>query len=479
MHALWALLGVVDLLLAALLIPWVLFVKNKYPVSTVAWILAIVLLPYVGGLLFLFFGVNRVQRLAQRRSGKEQAARAIGRSLAPLAPFAHLPGEALDPEQERLRRLATRVAGTHAAFGNRIEILSDTNRAMGLMEQAIRSAEQTLHLEFYIWQPDRTGTRLRDLLVEKARSGVTVRFLFDGVGSLWLGRRFLQPMRDAGIRTASFLPGATFRERWSINLRSHRKICVVDGRVGFTGGMNVGDEYLGRVRSSGFWRDTHLRLEGPVVPQLQQVFAEDWFYATGEELADPALFPPPDVVGHACAQVVPSGPTADINATYALMFAALVQARERIDLATSYFVPPLPLQTALESAALRGVRVRLLLSGRTGYRATHLAGRSYYDALFAAGVEIFEYEKGLHHSKTLTVDGRWALVGSANFDARSLVLNFEAGVAMYDVRLAERLEEVFENDLRHSRRIDREAWHRRPVLHQLGESVCRLFAPVL
>jgi cardiolipin synthase len=479
MSALWALLGAGDVILAGLLIPWVLFVKNKYPVSTVAWILAIVLLPYVGGLLFLVFGLNRVQRLAQRKSGKQEAARTIGRSLSVLAPLAHLPGEGLDPGQDCLRRLATRVAGTHATSGNRIEILSDTNRAMGLMEQAIRSAEQTLHLEFYIWQPDRTGTRLRDLLVEKARAGVTVRFLFDGVGSLWLGRRFLRPMRDAGIRAASFLPGATLRERWSINLRSHRKICVVDGRVGFTGGMNVGDEYLGRVRSSGFWRDTHLKLEGPVVPQLQQVFAEDWFYATGEELTDPALFPVPDVLGHACAQVVPSGPTTETNASCALLFAALNEARERIDLATSYFVPPLPLQTALESAALRGVRVRLLLSGRTGYRITHLAGRSFYEPLLAAGVEIFEYERGLHHSKTLAVDGRWALVGSANFDARSLLLNFEAGVAMYDVRLAERLEEVFENDLRHARRIDLDAWRRRPVLEQLGESVCRLFAPVL
>jgi len=251
-------------LLTLFLVPYVFFQKRKQPVSTLAWITAIVTLPYLGGALFLLVGINRVgRRAALKLASREQ----IGRVVPGLARFQLLPGEALEPQVQRLLRLADRISSTKCCFGNSVELLNDTNRTLGLIEQAIKSAQESIHLEYYIFQPDKTGYRLRDLLIRKAAEGVKVRFLFDGVGSMFLGRKFLRPMLDAGITVASALPGASFRERWSINLRNHRKIVIVDGATGFTGGMNIGDEYIGRRRPLGYWRDTHLRLRGPIVLQ--------------------------------------------------------------------------------------------------------------------------------------------------------------------------------------------------------------------
>jgi cardiolipin synthase len=454
----------------------VLISKNRQSVSSVAWIMTIIMLPYVGGLLFAIFGINRVERRAAR---KERATRSLSGHLPALSQYQLIPGELLYPQQENLMRLASRIGGTVATAGNEIEVLADTNRTLGLIEQAILSAKESLHLEYYIWRPDRTGTRLRDLLIRRAQEGVTVRFLYDKIGSLWLSRRFLKPMRQAGIRVASFLPGPTFRERWSINLRNHRKIVLVDGRMGFTGGMNVGDEYVGRNVQLGYWRDTHLRLRGPTVQQLQQIFAEDWYYATREQLTAPELFPPPEETGPVAAQVLAGSPAGDVHVFHSLMFAAINEAREQVFLATSYFVPPHPLFTALETAAQRGVRVRVLVPGKSAYPWTLMAARSFYESLLAAGVEIYEYQQGLLHSKVLSIDGMWSLVGSPNFDARSLLLNFEVALAIYDTKLAATLEDQFEKDLERSKRIEPDRWSNRNSVRVLAENICRLFSPVM
>ena len=463
-------------LFTLILIRWVVLTKKRQPLSSIAWILVIVLLPYLGGILFLFFGVNRVER---RRKTRLAARRNVIEHLPPLPGSEETPHPELNLIQSHLQKLTHRTCGSVPTDGNQITLLADTNVALRRIELAIMSAQESVHLEYYIWRADKTGTRLRDMLVEKAREGVKVRFLYDGFGSLFLRRGFLKPMLDAGVALATFLPGQSLRERWSINLRSHRKIVVVDGRTGFTGGMNIGDEYLGRNKKFGYWRDTHLELRGPTVPQLQQVFAEDWYYATGEELTQPERFPPPRESGDVLAQVVSGGPDADVAAFHALMFAAINEAQQKVTLATSYFVPTDPLVMALETAAWRGVQVRLLVAGKSAHRWTVLAGRSYYDSLLKAGVEIHEYKRGILHSKTLSVDGCWSLVGTPNFDARSLLLNFEVGVAMYDPGIAAQLEQHYEDDIQHARRIRLEHWNHRPLRQVFVENVCRMFSPVM
>jgi cardiolipin synthase len=474
MSILWGFLILEGYLLTLLLVPVVLFQKKKASVSVLAWIMAILMLPYVGGILFLIFGVNRVTRRVKRR---QESSQQLAPRLPGVARYELLPGE-VDPQAARLMRLAERVSGYKPTYGNRVQVFGDTVQVFAQIEAAIRSAKTFIHLVYYIWMPDRLGTRLRDLLIEKAREGVRVRFLFDGWGSMRLRRQFLAPMHDAGIRTATTLPGASFRERWSINLRNHRKIVIVDGVDAFTGGANVGDSYVGR-GPIGYWRDTHLHLTGPAVLQLAQIFAEDWYYATGEELTGPEYYPDPELTGDQVCQVVAGGPDNEAEVFHALFFAALNEANDRITIQTSFFVPTPPLVAALESAAMRGVNVRVMLSGNVEIFGTLTAARAYYGSLLDCGVEIYEYTKGLLHSKTVTIDGRWSLVGSPNFDARSVQLNFEVAVAMDGPRVAEQLEQHFQRDLEDAVRIDPAAWHNRGWWPQLQEQSVKLFSPIL
>ena len=471
-----AIITIFGYVLTLTLLPVVLLTKKKQPVSTVAWLMAIITMPYVGAFFFLVFGINRVDR---RLRLKQAATKTVSRTLPQLSQHHHLHHHQLDETQQDLKRLAERISGTRATVGNRVQLLIDAQRTFDEIAAAISAATSSIHLEYYIWQPDKLGTKLRDLLIDKARQGVHVRFLYDGIGSGRLWSRFLQPMRDAKIQVATFVPGQSLRERWSINLRSHRKIVIVDGQVAFTGGMNVGDEYLGLDPHFGHWRDTHLRLHGPTVLQLQEVFAVDWKYATGEELTQEEFFPPPNQIGNVYAQIVASGPDDKGDVFHGLFFAAINAARHRVTLATSYFVPTPSLVSALESAAQRGVKTRVLISGPKTYWATLRAARSYYDSLIRAGVEIHEYQAGQLHSKTLTIDGCWSLVGTPNFDARSLYLNFEVGAVLYDRSLAEQLEHQFHEDLAHSRQIDAATWFERPVWDRLQENFCRMFSPVL
>lgn len=463
-------------LLTLFLIRSVLLTKKEQPSSTVAWIMVIVLIPLLGGLLFVIFGINRVDRRVRAKGATD---RAIRRQFPRTASYQVFQTELKSPVARAISLVANRISSTPVTAGNDVLVMANTHHAMGLIEQAISLARHSIHLEYYIWQRDKTGTDLRDLVIRKARDGVKVRFLYDGIGSLYLNERFLKPMRDVGVEVAAFLPGATLRERWSFNLRNHRKIIVVDGKIGFTGGMNIGDEYLGRCRHRGYWRDTHLRVEGPAVLHLQKVFAEDWYFATNERLADPDFYPEHVESGNMMAQVIASGPLGHHNSSRLTFFEALAQARRSIQITTGYFVPPADLAQALETAALRGVHVQIMVPGRSSYLWTIFAGRSYYESLLDVGVEIYEYQRGALHAKTMTVDGEWSLVGTANVDARSLLLNFEVGLAITDRGVAEQLERQFELDIKDCLQIDPKTWHERPTWRVLSENAFRMFAPVL
>jgi cardiolipin synthase len=304
--------------------------------------------------------------------------------------------------------------------------------------------------------------------------------MYDGIGSWGLGRRFLNAMRDAGIEVCAFLPGRSLRERWSINLRNHRKLVIVDDRVAYTGGLNVGDEYLGRNPAWGHWRDTQLALTGPVVKQLIDVFKEDWYCATDCEIEQlPSEEAAPARPGNVLAQVIADGPDLDVRPLKMVLLSAILEAERSITLSTGYFVPTQSLQEALCTAAARGVKVRVLVAGPSTYWYTLWAARSYYAELLSFGAEVYEYRKGLFHAKVLTIDGCWSLVGTPNFDVRSLDLNFEVAVALSDESIAQDLERQFEQDAYHSLRIEPERWARRGAWRIRGENFCRLFGPLL
>ena len=456
--------------------------QRREPTATLAWVLGVILVPYLGVLLYLLVGRRRLDRQLRRRADR---ATLIEPRLASVLGEDHTdPGidqrpELADRKNNVLMRLSSRIGCRWPTVGNRVDLLVDADETYRALEEAIISAHHHVHFQFYIYEADQTGRRFRDLLTAKAREGVQVRVLTDGVGSFGIDD-FLQPLIAAGAEHAEFLPVNPLSRHWHPNFRNHRKIVVVDGQIGFTGGVNIGDDYTGRKKRVGKWRDTHLRLEGPSVKHLQEIFAEDWHFATEQEpdehdwfIAEPAPH------GDAMVHIVASGPDTDTQPIQRIFFTAITTARERVYLTTPYFVPDQSLLVALETAALRGVDVKLLLPARSDAPLVLHAGRSYYDELLANGVQIFEYQRGILHAKTMVVDRTWATVGSANMDVRSFRLNFEVNAAIYGQDFADQLARVFRHDLSAASPITTTDLAQKKWPQRIAESFARTLSPVL
>lgn len=455
--------------------------QRREPTATLAWVLGVILVPYVGVLIYLLIGRRRLNRQLRRR-------RAHATVLEPrlsnvITDSADLrtgveSGTLARPTDNPLARLSSRIGCRWPTLGNRVELLIDAPSVYAAMERALLKARQHIHFQFYIYQPDDTGRRFRKLLIQKAREGVDVRVLTDGVGSFGIDD-FMVPLVQAGAMHAEFLPVGTISRHWHLNLRNHRKIVVVDGETAFTGGCNVGDEYTGKKRKVGKWRDTHLQIEGPAVAHLQEIFADDWFFACGEDPDERTWFHAPNPVGDAMVHIVASGPDNDTQPIQRIFFAAVNSATERVYLTTPYFIPDQAMLVALQTAALRGVDVRVLLPHRTDAPLVLHAGRSYYYELLASGVRVYEYQSGILHAKTMLVDRSWATVGSANMDVRSFRLNFEVNAAVYGAKFADQLTRLFERDLRRAREVRLEDIRAKSLAQRFAESAARTVSPLL
>jgi cardiolipin synthase len=470
--------ALLDIVLIVLVIPWVLS-KKRDPTVAVAWCLVVLLVPLLGATLFWAFGYNYVHRRVKRmRTHREKFPQAHPPPRLEAArgkgPAEHARGS-LPP----LARLALSVDAFPVSRGNALTLYAETERAFAGMLEDIRAAKHHVHLEFFILRPDATGAQLYDLLTEKAKAGVEVRLLYDSVGAFFLPQHKLWPLRRAGGKARAFLPVNPLRSLFQINLRNHRKIVVVDGRVAFTGGMNIGDEYLGKSPRFGYWRDTFLRLEGPAVAAIQRVFTEDWDFVAHEPLNGAAYFPDVPESGDAIVQVAESGPDQELNTIREIYFAAIVSARKRLWIASPYFVPDRGLLDALRLARHRGVDVRLLCIMRPDHYLSFFASRYYWADMLEAGARVYQYARGMMHSKMVLVDSKWAMVGSANLDNRSLHLNFEIACMIHSPDRVAELERQFQEDLRQSIRVDAPSFAARPYLSRLLENTCRLFSPVL
>ena len=462
----WLLLAEVVITAGALLA--VMHIKRE-PQSAIAWSLTVLLLPFVGAFLFLVFGYQVVHRLRRRRARSKAYKKFTARADATSA--------GVPKRWDVLARLGHHGDGFPVTGGNAVALYHEGAPAFDAMLASIERAQHHVHAQFFIVRADATGTKFIDALCACARRGVQVRFLVDSVGSYALPRRLFRQVEEAGGRAATFLP---LRNPLRVNLRNHRKILVVDGHTGFCGGLNLGTEYLGEQPKFGYWRDTHFRISGPAVEGLQHTFLDDWHFTTDEAVKGDAYFPTqfPDA-GAALAQVVASGPDAEYKAVRETYVAAIMRARERVWIASPYFVPDAGFRDALLLAARSGVDVRLLCLFRPDKWLPFLAARYYWTDLLAAGVKVYQYTRGMMHGKYVLVDGEWASVGSANTDNRSLFLNFEYNCQFFDAAVVKELEDAYLTDLEWSLRLDAEVYANRPLVGRLAENAARLFSPVL
>jgi cardiolipin synthase len=451
---------------------WIILQKRE-PVATLSWVLSLAALPYLGLLIYYLLGPQKVKRQRLRR----------GRARSDMEHYSSVCPP--DADCTELAKIAQSTTGLAPSSAVRADWLVDGAATYAAILEAIAQARDHVHVEYYIFNPDRSGTRIRDALIERARAGVKVRLLLDAVGSSSVSRRFLQPLLEAGGEAAWFHPSQLlkpFKRPW-VNLRTHRKIVVVDGQVAFTGGINVTDEEDESLRADAY-RDLHVRVEGHVVRSLQQVFLEDWIYATGQgrdQLAGQMLWPeqmPRRRDGRIEAQVLVSGPDSSWEAIHRLHVAAIHEARERVWLATPYFVPGEAARMALTSAALGGLDTRLLVPRISDSRLVTYAARSYFDELLQAGVRIFEYGPRMLHTKAFLADDEVCIVGSANFDNRSFRLNFEVSMLFRDGGMAGELSRLLAHEMEQAQEVRFE--RNRPLLRsRLPEAFARLMSPLL
>ncbi len=444
--------------------------NKREPSSTLSWLFFVTGVPIFGALFFLVFGPQRLERNAVKR--KER----LHSRFVPSNP--QMSAELLNSDDTHVLKLAKQISSYEVSSENEVEILPDPMTALTAMREAIQNAKNFVHLEYYIIASDEVTKQLFGDLEAALERGVEVRILYDSLGSLSLKRLFFKNLSRLGAKIAGFLPLSLTPQRINFNFRNHRKILIVDGQIAFTGGTNIGKEYLG-IRNEKQWRDFAVKVRGPVCLQLSDVFATDWEFTTQENLFFPKYFPEAIKAGDSVVQVLESGPDAAFRTLHQAIFLAINSAQHRILLTTPYFIPDSAMMTALVVAALRGVKVQILLPLKSDSPLVQYASRSFYDTLLKAGAEIYEYQPRVLHSKLLIIDKKWTIIGSSNMDVRSFRLNFELNLLVYGPTLTEKAAEIFNADLSQSQRVALEPFLERPLKQQILENACRLLSPIL
>jgi cardiolipin synthase len=356
--------------------------------------------------------------------------------------------------------------------GNRIDILLNGDETFPAILRAIKSAKHTITFAQYIYEDGAIAREVAQAFAERCRAGVSAEILLDSYGSNKAPSDILQTMKDAGCRVERFrrikAEGIIFPWKFlRYNYRSHRRILVIDGRIGFTGGYGISEAWMGNGRSPDHWRDTSARIEGPAVKFLQAAFAESWLEATGSAIGGKGFFPPLEARGDVPAQIVKSSPTGGSFQSYMLYLLSISSAKKSIAITNPYFIPDKVMTDALVKATARGVRVSVLVPGKIDSQITYTVSRGHYGPLLREGVQIFEYQVCLLHAKTMVVDGVWATIGSTNFDNRSFALNQEVNLTVHDKAMATRLQEIFQEDLKYAKQITYEEWKSRGIYERL------------
>jgi len=440
-----------------------------------AWAIALIAAPIAALPFYLVFGRDRfVGYVDARRSADTKHAWLAEQARNVCSEYRSRPP---DPHG-RLRSLE-RLAHLPFTYANRVDLLVDGPTAFSAMFDAIRRAERYVLIQFFIVRNDDLGEKLKQLLIDKARAGIKVYFLYDEIGSNRLSRRFVRECREAGIRIEAFRSSRGFAMRFQVNFRNHRKTLIIDGDYAFLGGLNVGDDYLGKSSRYGPWRDTHVAVEGPAADAVQLIFTEDWHWATGEAIewlewqARPARDSNQDVL------ILPSGPADDYESCSLMFVQAIHSARNRFWIASPYYVPNDEIIAALQLAGLRGVDVRILLPANPDHLMVYFASFAYMKATGPTGIRFYRYTEGFMHQKAFLVDDTAAGVGTANLDNRSFRLNFELTLLALDRQFAKEVEAMFEQDFARSVLVPHDDIDRRGLPFKIASAATRLLSPIL
>jgi cardiolipin synthase len=468
-------------LLTILFVCLMIVFENRSPVKTLSWILVVLLIPFLGIVFYIFFGQNyRKQKIFSKKSmlDLEQLTNYAAIQVNSLPDRMVLESEAIREKVHLMKLMLNNNKSALTEF-NQIKLLIDGTNTFPAMLDAITEAKSFINMEFYRFESDELGTTFCNALMKKAEEGVKVRIIFDDVGSWSLDNDVIRKMREHGIEIFPFMP---VRFPWltnKINFRNHRKIIVVDGIIGFVGGLNIADKYLKGISGIGNWRDTHLVIKGEAVATLNSVFMVDWYFVSDILLTEElGLFEYKSVPDRCWIQMASSGPDSDWANIMQVYFSAIATARKSIYISTPYFSPDESILTAMKTASLSGIDVQMILPDKSDSVVAYWNTRSYIDELLEAGIKIFLYNKGFNHSKYILVDNVFASVGSANVDMRSFDLNFEVAALIYDESFASDLLKVFHDDIANSCKVDPLQWTRRKRIIRYKESLSRIFGPL-
>jgi len=441
--------------------------------GAIAWAVALNTFPYAAVPAYWVLGRSRFQGYVSARQGEMDEIAGVTDAARAAVREYMLPPEMVSPTAHA----AEALAGVPSLRGNAVELLVDGDATFASILEGIDAADDYVLFQFFIVRDDEIGREVQHHLIERAKAGVRVYFLYDEVGSHDLPRSYKDALQEAGAEVYDFHTQKGPGNRFQINFRNHRKVVVVDGRVAWVGGHNVGDEYLGRDPKFGHWRDTHVRIEGPSVLGAQLSFVEDWYWATGTRL-DVSWHPVPAGGDDVPMLIIPSGPADELETANLMFVHAINSATKRIWIASPYFVPDRPVITALQLAGLRGIDVRILIPDMPDHLAVYLAAFAFLDESGSTGVKFYRYQDGFLHQKVMLIDHLLATVGTANFDNRSFRLNFEITAVVADVSFAAKVERMLDVDFSKSRLMEPGEYDRKPWWFRFAVRLARLTAPV-
>lgn len=467
--------------LTVVFIAFLIILENRNPVKTISWILVLVLLPFAGIVIYLFFGQEYRKTKMFSRKGLKDLEKLRNLTLVQLdnLPKNHFNTNELIFSKRRLINLMLTNSNAILTSDNQLQVLKNGEETFPEIFNSIENAKHHIHLEYYIIENDRIGNYLRELLIKKAKEGVEVRLIFDDVGSWELKKKFIRSMSDAGVKVDCFMkvrfPMLTSR----VNYRNHRKILVVDGETAFVGGLNFADRYRDGVPGIGPWRDTHLKVVGGGATALQIIFMADWYFVSKEILKGHKYFRHFKSGNGKLVQMTASGPDSDWESISQAYFSAIATATEYVYISTPYLMPTSDIVTALKTSALGGVDVRIIVPGLSDAITPKWGTNSYIEELLEAGVKIYFYKAGFTHSKVIVVDDVFSSVGTANLDFRSLETNFEVNAMIYDEEIAKTLASQFLEDQAKSEQVILTDWIKRPRINKIKESFARILSPML